>query len=221
MKVYPIFLIGLEKKHCVVVGGGSEAQRKVAGLLDVDAAVTLISARRTDVLRTWVDEGRITWIERDYQPGDLRGAFLVIATGDDPQINARIWQEAKQEGALINVVDDPVHCNFIAGSIVRQGALTIGISTSGCAPALAVRLRQRLAREFGPEYAAFLHMLEDLREPLGARYPDFRERRACWYALVDSDIIDLLRKGEPDLARRRVAEIIGDKVPDETKASDF
>ncbi len=212
MKVYPVFLIGLANKRCVVIGGGSEAQRKVAGLLDVDAAVTIISARLTDVLRTWVDKGRVIWIERDYQPGDLRGAFLVIATGDDPQANARIWQEAKKEGALINVMDDPIHCNFIAGSIVRQGALTVALSTGGCAPALAVRLRQRLAREFGPEYAAFLHMMEGLREPLAARYPDLQERRERWYALVDSDIIPLLREGKADLAYQRVAEVVGEEL---------
>ena len=212
MKGYPVFLIGLSDKRCVVLGGASEAQRKVEGLLDCDAAVTVISAESTEQLSAWAEEGIIVWHKREYQPGDLKDAFLVIATSDNPQTSALIWEEAQVEGTLINVVDDVPHCNFIAGSVVRQGPLTIAISTSGLAPVLAVRLRQRLQGELGPEYAAFLEMMGALREPMATRYPDFQARRKRWYALVDSDIIELLREGRPDLARQRVAEIVGAEV---------
>ncbi len=208
MKVYPIFLIGLEAKGCVVVGGDAEAERKVEGLLECDAAVTVISPVVTDRLRKWTDEGTISWTPRDYERGDLRGKFLVIVTGQDPQTNDLIWREAEAEGALVNVMDDPAHSNFIAGSVARQGPLAIAISTSGCAPALAVRLREKMERDFGPEFAAFLNLVEEFREPLAARYPDFETRRARWYELVDSDVIDRLREGRADLARRRAAEII-------------
>jgi siroheme synthase (precorrin-2 oxidase/ferrochelatase) len=43
MKGYPIFLTGLDTKRCVVIGGGAEAERKVAGLLECAASVTVIS----------------------------------------------------------------------------------------------------------------------------------------------------------------------------------
>jgi siroheme synthase-like protein len=209
MKVYPIFLIGLQNKRCVVLGGGRDAETKVEGLLDGDAAVTVISAEATDRLRVWAEEGAITWIPRDYEQGDLQGAFLVIATPSETETHRLIWEEAEAEGALVNVMDDSPHCNFIAGSIVRQGPLAISISTSGCAPALAVRIRQRLEAEFGPEFATFLHVMEELREPMAARFSDFETRRARWYELVDSDIIDFLREGREDLERGRLAEIPG------------
>lgn len=212
MKVYPVFLIGLEKKRCIVVGGGSEAERKVEGLLDCEAAVTLIGPEITERTRERAEDGTIAWIPREYEPGDLRGAFLVIATGRDPAINERIWREAESGGALVNVTDDPPHCNFIAGSVVRRGPLAVAVSTSGCAPALAVRIRERIEREFGPEFASFLGLLQELREPLAARYPDFEVRRAIWYELVDSDVIDLLREGREDLARARLAEIAGEEA---------
>lgn len=208
MNVYPIFLVGLAERRCVVIGGGQEAERKVKGLLDSAATVTVISTDLTQQLQVWANKDLITWVPRAYEAGDLQSAFLVIATEVEPQTNARIWQEAQTVGALINVVDDPAHSTFIAGSIMRQGSLTMAISTSGCAPALAVRLRQQLEQEFGPEYAAFLDLMRELREPLAARYPDFQERRARWYALVDSDILALLRAGQPHLARQRAATIV-------------
>jgi precorrin-2 dehydrogenase/sirohydrochlorin ferrochelatase len=208
MKPYPIFLIDLSRRHCVVIGGGREGEYKVKGLLDCEARVTVISGQLTDQLQAWADEGRLTWIQRDYRPGDLRGAFLVIAERSDPETNAAIRAEAEAERALVNVMDDVPHCNFVAGSVVRQGPLTMAISTSGCAPALSVRLRQRFQDEFGSEYGVFLEWLRELRQPMAARYPDFQERRRRWYALIDSDILDLLRAGRPDLARRRMAEIV-------------
>ena len=208
MKGYPVFLIGLESQRCIVVGDGREAERKIDGLLECDAAVTVIAAQASERIRSLAARGRLTWIDRDYRRGDLRGAFLVIVEGREAGVNGRTWEEAQAEGTLINVMDDTEHCNFIAGSVLRQGALTVALSTSGCAPALAVRLRERLQRELGPEYAAFLELMSKLRKPLAERYTDFEERRALWYELVDSDIIDHLRAGRPDLARQSAERIV-------------
>ncbi len=219
MKGYPIFLIGLAEKRCVVVGGGSEAERKVTGLLECDAAVTVISAELTPQLRLWAEAGTITWISRSYQCGDLPGVHLAIVTDSSPSMRAAICHEAETERVLLNVVDDTSHSNFTAGAVVRQGALTIAISTSGCAPALAVRLRQQLERTFGPEYALFLDWLRAVRAPLAARYPNFSERRARWYALVDSEILSWLQQGRVDLARQRMAEIIADATVDTAEST--
>ncbi|MBM3226375.1 MAG: bifunctional precorrin-2 dehydrogenase/sirohydrochlorin ferrochelatase [Candidatus Tectomicrobia bacterium] len=211
MKGYPIFLTGLDTRRCVIIGGEHEAERRVAGLLACDAAITVISADLTPQLHDWVQREAITWVPRAYAPGDLRGAYLVIVTQSARELRAVIQQEAEAERALLNVVDDTVHSNFIAGSVVRQGALTIAISTSGAAPALAVRLRQQFERAFGPEYATFLEWLQAVREPLARQYPDFAERRARWYALVDSEILSLLQHGDVDLARQRFAELLAVK----------
>ena len=211
MKGYPIFLIGLAAKRCVVIGGGDEAERKVAGLLECDASVTVISVNLTTQLRLWAEAGTIAWVPRPYQPGDLHGAHLVIVSDSPQALQTAICQEAEAERALLNVADDTSHSNFTAGAVVRQGALTIAISTSGCAPALAVRLRQQFERTFGPEYATFLNWLQALREPLATQYPDFTERRARWYTLVDSEILTLLQQGQVDLAHQRLAEVIAER----------
>jgi len=209
MDVYPIFLVGLETRQCLIIGGGAEAQRKVAGLLDSNAAVTVLSATLTEQLHTWAEEGIITWTARAYEPGDLQDAWLVIVTERDAPMIAEIWEEAQARGVLLNVVDDVIHSTFVAGSVVRQGPLTMSISTSGYAPTLAARLRRQLEQEFGPEYTALLELLRELREPLAVRYPSLQERRALWARLLDSDILDLLRADQPDLARQLAAILVG------------
>jgi precorrin-2 dehydrogenase / sirohydrochlorin ferrochelatase len=214
MQPYPIFLVGLENRHCIVIGGGHEGEGKVKGLLDCSATVTLISPELTPTLQAWAEEGRFTWLNRDYQPGDLRGAFLVIAERSDPAQNKAIWDEAEAERILVNVMDDVPHCNFVAGSVVRQGALTMSISTAGAAPTLAVRLRQRFEQEFGPEYALYLAWMQSLREPMAAQYPSFSVRREKWYALVDSGVLELLRQERYEEAWALVGEITAvDNLP--------
>src|SRR5207247_3608308 len=80
MKGYPIFLTGLDTKRCVVIGGGHEAERKVAGLLECAASVTVISPDLTPALHLWVGAGPIAWLAPPYQPGDLQVAPLFKAT---------------------------------------------------------------------------------------------------------------------------------------------
>ena len=205
---YPVY-IQLHEQPCVVIGGGKIAEGKVDGLLAAEAQVTVISPDLTPHLHDLVDQRKITFLARTYQPGDLTGAFLVICATDQAGINHQVWQEATANHQLVNVVDDTPRCNFIAPSILRQGDLTIAISTSGRAPALAVRLKERLQREIGPEYERFLELAGELREPLARQVPDFETRKALWYELVDSEILDVLAAGDEAKAREIISRIVG------------
>ena len=94
------------------------------------------------------------------------------------------------------------------GSTVSRGNLTIAISTNGVAPALAVRLRQRLESEIGPEYSAFTAMLSEFRPEITRAIDDFETRRDLWYKLIHSAALDLIRQQKPDEARRLLREMI-------------
>lgn len=217
MKVYPVFLHNLGARRCVVVGGGTEAERKVSGLLEAEASVTVIAATATPQLAEWAAEGTIDWLQRTYEDGDLAGAFLVICATEDPGLNACVAAAAAAAGALVNAVDDVAHSNFVAGSVVRRGPLVIGISTSGTAPALAVRLREQLEETCGSEFEEFLEMMAILRPQMGARFPAFDQRRSRYYALVDSDILTLLRRNAPEEADCRLRAILADREQGTTR----
>src|SRR5688572_2257075 len=137
---YPIFL-NLTGRPCTVIGGGTVATQKVDRLLDARARVTVISPNVSPHLEQLAVDGAIILIRRPYQPGDLAGTFLAIAAPDDPQDNHAIWLEAAREDVLLNAVDDPPHCHFIAPAILQRGDLTVAVSTGGKSPALAVRVR--------------------------------------------------------------------------------
>lgn len=205
---YPVFL-DLRDRPCVVVGGDAAARGKVEGLLEAGARVTVIAPELEPGLAALAASEAVRHRARPYRSGDLAGAFLALSVVTEPATARRFWEEAEALGIPANVMDDVPHCSFIAPSIVRRGDLAVAISTSGRAPALAVRLRQRLERELGPEHGRFLELAGALRRPLAEACPDFGERRRLWYRLVDSDVLDLLARGEEEAALRRVEEITG------------
>jgi siroheme synthase-like protein len=208
MSYYPVFL-DLSGRPAVVVGGSALAEEKVRGLLAARARVTVIAPELTEGLAELAGLGELRHLARGYQAGDLAGAVVAIVAAGDPAERDAIHREATAGNVLLNTVDDLPRCTFLAPAVVRRGDLAIAISTAGKAPALAVRLRQRLEREIGAEHGRFLEIAAAVRAPLAARHPDFARRRELWYRLVDSDVLELLRRGEDEAVRERCAEILG------------
>jgi precorrin-2 dehydrogenase/sirohydrochlorin ferrochelatase len=210
MDVYPIGLIGLEQRKTVVIGGGKVAIRKVAGLLEAGARVTVISPAFMPELRVMELTRSITLVSRAYQAGDLADAFLVIAATNNADINERVWQEARERGCLVNVVDDPARCNFIVPAVIRRGEVTVTISTGGASPALARRLRERLESQIGPEVGALAGLLAELRPELQTRFQDDDLRTQAAFRLVDSDLAEIIRRQGLDAARARAQELLSE-----------
>lgn len=140
---YPVFL-NLRGRLCIVVGGGKVAERKVGKLIDCSAFVRVISPNVRPQLETWAENGRIEWVKRNYEPGDVVNAWLVFAATSDEQINRLVWVEAEEAGRLANICDSRDLCSFIVPATIRHGALQVAISTSGTNPAAAGGLRQIL-----------------------------------------------------------------------------
>ena len=208
MQTYPVGLINLAGRRTLVIGGGNVALRKAKGLLNAGACLTLISPDIIPELETLSHTGALSLKQRPYRQGDLNGAFLVIAATNDPRVNQEIWAEAQREGCLINVVDDPAHCNFIIPAQVRHGDFSIAISTGGTSPALARRLRERLEAQFGPEYGHLTALLGELRPLLMENYPPGQVRLNAALRLVDSDLIEVIAHSGVDQARSDALEII-------------
>ena len=205
MSNYPVTLVDLEQ-GAIVIGGGDVATRKVQGLLDAGACVTVIAPQFTPELEDLARAQRIAALRRAYQAGDLCDARVVIAATDDPQVNQAVYDEARTRGILVNVADDPAHCTFHVPAVIRRGQIAIAISTGGTSPALAKHLRHEIEQTIGAEYELLARLLAELRPRVQARVP--RERReALWHELIDV-ALPLLRAGDESAARKKIQTII-------------
>ncbi len=196
---YPIFL-NIRGRRCVVVGGGQVALRKVRTLLEHKANVELISPHLCSELNQLAGVGEISVLRRGYRAGDLQEAFIVIAATNDNDINLEIVAEARRTGVLVNVVDDAESSNFILPSYIRRGNVTIAISTAGRSPALARKIRTRLEKEFGEEYASLALLIDEVRTEL--KEQGIKVDGNAWQKVLDLDLLcDMLRKGDNEKAR--------------------
>lgn len=195
MRYYPVFL-DIKGRPCLVVGGGTVAERKVFGLLAAGAIVTVMSPKATKGLAELAREGRITLKKTAFTQGCLKGFALCFAATGSANVNEAVWHEARELGVQVNVVDDPAHCSFIVPSVVDRGALTIAISTSGKSPALARSIRLKLEDSFGEEYGQLVEVLGAVRKKLLKTGLSRDKKESIIRDLVKSPLPGLIRSGD-------------------------
>ena len=210
-----IACLKLSGRRCVVVGGGDVGLEKVEGLLACDGEVTLIAPDAIEPLRALAADGSIAWHRREYRTEDLEGTFMVIAATDDTDVNIRIYDDAERRAMLVNVVDVPPLCNFILPAIIRTGPLAIAISTAGASPALAKRIRDEIADEYGEPYARLAILLNEVRGWAKGTLPTYQDRKAFFESIVngDPDPVELLRQGDEQAVRDLIAAAQQAHVP--------
>ena len=198
-----IACLRLTDRKCLVVGGGEIGLEKVEGLLACDGDVTLVAPDAIEPLQALAGEGSIAWEHRGYEPADLDGAFMVIAATNDSEVNIGIYEDAERRAMLVNVVDVPPLCNFILPAIIRTGPLAIAISTAGASPALAKRIRNEIADEYGEPYARLAILLNEVRGWAKGTLPTYQDRKAFFESIVngDPDPVELLRQGDEAAVR--------------------
>lgn len=166
VKNFYMACLDVEGRRCVVVGDGAMADEKVAGLGACGAAVQRVTPSR-------------------YRRRVLRGAFLVIAATADRALNERIYRDAEKRAMLCNIADVPDLCNFILPAVHREGAIAVAVSTGGASPALAKKLRERIAELIRPEHAELAEELRSLRPWAKERFQSYEERRDYFEEIVN------------------------------------
>jgi siroheme synthase-like protein len=165
MGYYPIFL-NLDKRRCLVVGGGRVAEHKVKGLLQAGARVTVVSPDLTKILGTWAKQEKMRHVARRYRASDLARHELVFVATDDRQVNQAVYRDGKKQDVWVNAADDPARCDFILPSVLRRGELVVAIATGGSSPALSRAIREELEHYFTEDYATLSEVVGEVRREL-------------------------------------------------------
>lgn len=190
--LYPIYL-DLTDRGVLVVGGGKVATRKIQGLAESGASVTVVAPMVCSELEGVASASSVNILRREYRAGDLQGKWLVVAATDDAALNRAVAEDAARARVLCNVVDEPALCSVQVPSVLRRGLLQIAVSTGGASPALARKIRLGLEQVFGEAYEQLLDALLLLRKHYQQKYPDDGSRRRfLLQSFVNSPAPDLL-----------------------------
>lgn len=198
MAYFPIF-IEIEKKKCLVVGGGKVALRKVETLLRYDAQVHVVSREICEEIRALLPLENIHEEELLPSPGDTNagellpecscgpewplpdhftGAALVVAATGSREVNHRVAQFCRERRIPVNVADAPEECTFFFPAVVKKGDISIGVNTGGKSPAVSSQVRRDIEKAIPDYYEAIADQLGVLREYVKShveREPDRRK----------------------------------------------
>ncbi|MBB5208748.1 siroheme synthase CysG [Chiayiivirga flava] len=206
-RLFPLFL-DLRGRAVLVVGGGEVARRKIAALLDSDAAVQVVARALHPAVQAWVDAGRIAWRARDFADEHLDGAWLVVAATDDRAVNATVAAAAAARHLYINVVDDADLSSAQVPAVIDRSPLQIAISSGGAAPVLARQLRERIEAMLDDTLAPLAALLQRWRERIRTRLPHLPTRRRFLESLQHGAVADRLRQQRPDAAEAELARAL-------------
>ncbi len=199
--IYPVY-VHVEAVRCLVVGAGSVACRKLAGLLESGARDILVVA--PDVSGhavSLLDRPEVRFQQRPFREDDLEGCLLVFAATNSREINAGIAALCRQRTILCSVADDAAQGSFITPARLERGGLHVALASDGLSPALVARVKKELDAWLGHRYDSQFALLAALR-PLIVESDAFStqaERGSLLRCLAGPELGDALNQRNKDL----------------------
>tara|TARA_B100000035_G_scaffold315307_1_gene335122 strand:- start:4904 stop:6277 length:1374 start_codon:yes stop_codon:yes gene_type:complete len=186
MKRFPLF-VNLDKLPVLVVGGGDIAERKINLIIKANANVEVLARNFSPNVEQLISKKKLKKIKKSLDISSLGSSYsLIIAATDNKQINKKLFNFAKKNNILINVVDQPELCTCTFGSIVERGDLVIGISTGGSAPVFARNLREKFEILLPQSTKQLIDFSSSIREKVIRSFSQFNKRRIFWELFFDA-----------------------------------
>lgn len=207
MRYFPLF-IDTQQSHCLIVGAGEVAARKLELILKSEASVTVVAPWMCDTVKSYADNPRVTLIEREFADTDLTDQQMVFVATSETGINQHVHDIAREKGILVNVVDNTPLCQFITPSIIDRSPIVIAMSSGGVAPVLLRYLRQKLESVIPANISRLGAFSEKFREKVKSSLKGVTARRYFWEDVLDGDIAELVEKGQPEKADARFLEAL-------------
>jgi precorrin-2 dehydrogenase/sirohydrochlorin ferrochelatase len=197
---YPI-LLGISNRLIVIVGGGSVAVRKAAGVLDAGATRVRVVAPEIDAQM----QPPVERIKERYAPQHLAGAALVFAATNSRDVNDAVTRDARARGILVNQADDPTTSDFVTPAQLKRGPVTITVSAGS--PALAVFIRDAISKQFDDRWRMMAEAMQTLRPELQKdEAVDNESRHQLFRKLASEEAMTVLAAGGIDALRQWIAK---------------
>jgi uroporphyrin-III C-methyltransferase/precorrin-2 dehydrogenase/sirohydrochlorin ferrochelatase len=197
MQNFPLFA-RIQNRHCLVVGGGAVATRRVGQLLKAGARVTVVAPELTPEILDWEAAGRVVTVREEFQGTLPADCWLVVAATADASVNRAVAAAAEAAKLFCNVVDEPELCTFIMPTIVDRDPVTIAISSAGSSPVLARWIKGLIEETLPSRIGALASLAGRWRKKVRAALPDFDDRRRFWQEALRGEVADHAYAGKEE-----------------------
>jgi len=162
---FPAF-ISLKNRKILLVGGGKIALDKLEKLLLFSQNIKIVAKDFSDEFLEISKKNSLKVLKREYKDEDLNSCDIVIIAVDSSHLHEDIYNKTRDLRVLVNSVDNINYCDFIFPSFIKDGDLTIAISTNGASPAVSKYLKRYIQKLLPKDLKEFMNELKKLREDL-------------------------------------------------------
>jgi uroporphyrin-III C-methyltransferase / precorrin-2 dehydrogenase / sirohydrochlorin ferrochelatase len=197
----PIFF-NIKDQHCLVVGAGEIAARKIELLSRAGANITVVAKEVGDKVASMETMYSLEIRRSAYSPDDLQKFSLIISATDNYETNALVAKTAKEQDIPVNVVDNPALSSFIFPAIVDRSPIIIAVSSGGAAPVLARLLRAKIETVIPPAYGALAKLAKKFRDKVKNHIALTPQRRVFWENVFQGRIAEEIFSDNREQAER-------------------
>ncbi len=219
MDFFPLFL-RLTDQPVVVIGGGEVAARKVSLLHRAGARITVVSPALCASLQDSMARHELQHLAEEFRPDHLDGMRLVVAATNVHEVNAWVSRQAELRNIPVNVVDNRELSRFIMPAIVDRSPVIVAIGSSGDAPVLTRRLREKIEALLPTGIGKLAKLSGELRSKVKQQVSSADARRRFWERFFDGDIATDLLAGRDQQAHQSVDMAIESAIKQQLNTSE-
>lgn len=186
--LYPINL-QIDDMKITIIGGGKVAYRKCKNFIDFGQNVTVVSSIFIEEFE--IIKENINMIHDEYKEEYIKDSFIVVASTNDKTVNKRIGTYCREQGKLVNVVDDPKLSNYTVPAYVKRGDLLISISTGGKSPTLSSKIKMEIEEIYDDSYEEYINLLGEIRLEIINTIENISHRKEILNSLISMDLEEL------------------------------
>ena len=212
-----IINLNLENKKIIVIGGGSEAEKRIKSLLNEKCEITVISDSISETISKLVKTKEVKLkkqkIENIKFISELKPS-LIITTTDDKKINQKIINYAKKKKIIAYSSDNPEDSDFSNAAIIDfEKMIQIAIFTGGQSPVMSKKIKSKaenvLKKVISKEDIIQIKIQKMSRKLAKEIIPTQLERKECLKSIMNDNHIDqLIKDGQIKKAEKRAIEIL-------------
>jgi len=212
-----IINLNLENKKIVVIGGGSEAEKRIKSILNEKCEIIVISDSINSVISKLVKIKKIKFkkqkIENIKFISEIKPT-LIITTTNDRKINQKIIDHAKKKKIIVYSSDNPEESDFSNAAIIDfEKMIQIAIFTGGRSPAMSKKIKSKaekaLKKVISKEDIAQIKIQKISRKLAKEIIPTQIERKKYLHSIMTDNHIDqLIKDDQIKKAEKRAIEIL-------------
>lgn len=185
MSYFP-FMIDIENKKCLVVGGGNIACHKIQILVDFGVYIYVVAE---DISKSVMDlscnHEKIHIYNRAFKDEDIHDMDMVVAATDDEALNYHISDVCKSMKIPVNAVDMKTACSFIFPAMIKDKDMLVTVSTGGQSPAASAYIKKKIKSNIPDYYGDMIETIGQYRDMILTQVDNSRDRKEIFMELLE------------------------------------